>query len=830
MAALALALGSPAVAAPERPPAAPDPSPSSPGAPTTAGSSGTDGLEPSDGAGTADPEPQPTGPDPDSPTVAPTTAPTSAPEVEPEPSPDPEPGEGASETLDPLEVSIESLEPSVLPDSGEVTLRGSVTNRSPDLWTELAVYAATSATSITTAEQLREAESGPPGVEPVDYQRIVEPGLFELVGDLGPGESTDFTVRLPRSRLGIPRTPGVYRLGVQVLGTEPQGRIDGADGRDRLLTVVAPRTGPRTPLSVALQLRRRTTRTPTGEVDDPAGWERVLSAEGRLRHLLGLLASARQYPVDAVVDPAVVEAVGSIAAGNPSFDLTAQELPGVQQAVTQDPEPDESPDATESPEEPESPGESGSSQDESDTPSESDSAAAVATQWLRRLARVSDRLAVGALPYGDLDLEAAVHQGRPGLVGESLSSGISLLSELGIQATGLLAPLDGVLVEPAALAAPQGVPALVGDDSLVQAVVGPDGVQVLDTPAGEVPAALEGVSGAPLWTYRSLRSPRGAESDDDALALRQRILARSAVSALTRPGAPLVAVLPPQWQPGTGWRKAQFFAGLRQADWLDPRRLDEVEPRGPKAVTADSGDSLQAEPTSALALRAASDPSVREVPGAVFGAADGVVRTGEILGDLVVDGARLASVVSRQAMLGRSVHSRGRTPATVGRLQATDNVLGALVRDVEVQAPRFVRMSSEEGSFLVPVVNQLDVAVQVQLQPRVAEPGLTLAVPEPVVVGPGARRPIRVEATSRTIGIRSVQLDLATASGLRLYPGPSLAIRSSQVARWVWVAMAIGSGILFLTILVRIVRRIRHRSQPVPTSVSGPAPDPEEAR
>ena len=208
----------------------------------------------------------------------------------------------------------------MLPDSGEVTLRGRVTNRSQDPWTELAVYAATSATPITTPEQLLEAESGPAGVEPVDYQRIVEPGLFELVGDLGPGESTDFTVRLPRSRLGIPRTPGVYRLGVQVLGTEPQGRIDGADGRDRLLSVVAPRSGPRTPLAVALQLRRRATRTPTGEVDDPAGWERVLSAEGRLRHLLGLLASARRYPVDAVIDPAVVEAVGSIAAGNPSFE------------------------------------------------------------------------------------------------------------------------------------------------------------------------------------------------------------------------------------------------------------------------------------------------------------------------------------------------------------------------------------------------------------------------------------------------------------------------------------------------------------------------------
>ena len=66
-------------------------------------------------------------------------------------------------------------------------------------------------------------------------------------------------------------------------------------------------------------------------------------------------------------------------------------------------------------------------------------------------------------------------------------------------------------------------------------------------------------------------------------------------------------------------------------------------------------------------------------------------------------------------------------------------------------------------------------------------------------------------AEAGTIGIRSVRVDLVTASGERLYVGPTFSIRSSQVARWVWVAMALGSALLFLTIVVRIVRRVRSR-------------------
>ncbi len=724
-------------------------------------------------------------------------------------------GTGPEDSGDPLAIRIEQLTPGVLPDSGEVTIRGEVTNSSEDPWTDLAVYAATSATAVTTEAQLQDAEA-PAGVEPGDYRRIVEPDLFELVGDLDPGESTPFQLQLPRKELGIPQTPGVYRLGVQVLGTEPAGRIDGADGRDRLLVTVAPRVKRKTPLAVVLQVRRRTIRTATGEVARTAGWERVLTREGRLTHLVGLLASARSFPVTAVLDPAVVEAVGSLAAGNPGLDLATQEVAGIAQATAADDEPpsDESPGASASASAPTEGAEDGSGGDGGSGSPEATGGtdtATLATAWLQRLRRLSGRVDVQSLPYGDLDVGAAVRQGDTELIGRSISSGISLLSGFGVQASGVLAPYSGLMGGATAEATPEGVPALVKQRSLVQAVVDEDGTEVLDTPATEVPAALVSVSGTPVWTYRGLRAGEGSGAGDSALTIRQRILARSAIQAITRPGEPVVAVLPPQWQPGAAWRASRFFTGLRQASWLTPTRLDELKSNGPQLVNPEPGEPGATEPTTALALRYPPVQLDREVPTRVFRAAQRLIRRGEVMGELVVDGDALSPLIERLAMLGLSVHSRGHTGATVSRLRASDDVLGALVREVEIQAPPFVRMSSEEGSFLVPVVNRLDVPVQVQLMPRVAEGGLRLEVPDPLVVGPGARRPIRVEATAETIGVRSVQLDLSTVSGDRLYPGPSLAIRSSQVARWVWLAMAIGSGILFITILVRIVRRVRRR-------------------
>jgi hypothetical protein len=712
-------------------------------------------------------------PSPTSPGVAGSPAPVDG----TPPAEDPDTDEdGTAEPADPLEVSITGLTPSSLRPSGRVEVEGRVTNRSESEWTELTVYAATSATPITTEAGLAEADDSPLGVEPSDYQRIVEPGLFRRVTDLGPGESTTYRLSIPRRLLGIPTTPGVYRLGVQVLGTEDGSRAEGADGRARVLVASVPPSAAPTELALAVQVRRRTVRTPTGEVDHVGGWSRTLAESGRLREVVRLVGSAGGFPVALVLDPALVEAAGSLAEGNNGLELDDTETDGVEEVTGTI--------TAEKP--PTSPPTTGTATPDVDVEPDDAAATAIsAISWLQELRAAAPVADVLAVPYGDLDLGAAARQGRQDLLGRSLVSGLSTLSAYGIEATGVAAPYHGLLGAEAAAALPRGLPALVTPRGLSS-----DGEQS----ESEIPAAHVGATQAPVWAYRPLPMRPGSAAGRSALEVRQRVLARTAVQSLTRPGEPLVVALPPQWHPGAEWSGSDFFGGLR-APWVRPVRLAALTP-------VRETDLTLRYPRRQLGL---------EVPSPVFRSFRQLVRTGGVLGDLMADNDTLAARIERQAMLGISFHSRGHVAGVTGRLRATDAVLSSRLRDVEVLAPRFVRMSSESGSFLVPVVNRLDVPVRVRLRPEVTGPDLSLEVPDPVVIEPGTRQGIRLVARTRTIGIRSVRVDLVTVAGDRLYAGPTFSVRSSQVARWVWFAMALGSAVLLVAIMVRIVRRVRVR-------------------
>lgn len=714
-----------------------------------------------------------------------------------------------SGSADPLQVSITRMDPSTLPRRGRITIRGRVTNLSEDEWSDLTVYAATSASPVTTMDELLAAEQSPVGVEPADYQRLVDPDLFVRVRDLGPGQTASYRLRLPRDRLELPTEPGIYRLGVQVLGTENGARAAGADGRARVL-VASVGEGQRTPLALAAQIRKRTVRTATGQVNNLSGWQRTLGRFGRLREVVRLVGTADDYPVSVVIDPALVEAAGSLAEGNTGFDLTETTVDGIDEASGA---------VIESPPPSSAPGEPDPTEGEGEELTATEVGLATdAISWLRELRAASEDRDMRAVPYGDTDLGAAARNGGEDLLGRSLAAGSSLLSAYGIQASGIAAPHNGLLGQEALEALPQGVPALVARRNLTAAVLDDAGAQVLDTPPPEVPAALVGEDGVPIWSYRAIRTRPGTTAGDSALEMRQRILARGALQALTRPGEPLVVALPPQWNPGTRSASSDFFTGLR-TPWLRAVPLEELEPDETPVVSAsttleddDGASDPGTEATAALALRLPRRQLDVEVPPAVFRAARRLTATGAVMGDLIEDDkSTMGARVQRQAMLGVSFHARTRVPGAIGRLSAADNVLGARLRDVEVLAPSFVRMSSESGSFLVPVVNGLDVPIRAQLRPQVTQPGLSLEVPDPVVVAPGARQPIRVEVTAESIGIRSVRVDLVTASGERLYVGPTFSIRSSQVGRWVWVAMAAGSALLLVAIVVRIYRRVRAR-------------------
>ena len=108
---------------------------------------------------------------------------------------------------DPLEVQLTSLAPAVVPERGRIRVRGTITNRSTEEWTEVNLHAFRSTSPITGSAELAEAAATEPD-EAVGV-RITAPGTFDTVPTLLPGETTDFSLTISATELGITRDPGV---------------------------------------------------------------------------------------------------------------------------------------------------------------------------------------------------------------------------------------------------------------------------------------------------------------------------------------------------------------------------------------------------------------------------------------------------------------------------------------------------------------------------------------------------------------------------------------------------------------------------------------------
>lgn len=312
---------------------------------------------------------------------------------------------------DPIQVHIERVTPSVLgptqaadpdtdaaPASPEIiTVTGTVTNTSSSVWSEIHVYPLTSFQPLTTSTALSRALDSDPGA--YIGSRLLNL-RDEVPGELGPGDTAGFSLSLPRDQLRISGEPGVYWLGLHILGTEEGVRTSEVDGRARILLPLAAASTHTTAALVA-PVRGRVTREADGSVADVAGWESALGPDGRLGRQLALAGLAPQAPLTWMVDPAVLDAAQRLAAGNPAFTL------------------EETPAAT------------GNSR--------------VAEQWLTQFAATAADDDVWAIPYGDLDTAAALRAGRASLLTRAIQQSVTVLEGLGLEATPALAPQAGRL-------------------------------------------------------------------------------------------------------------------------------------------------------------------------------------------------------------------------------------------------------------------------------------------------------------------------------------------------------------------------------------------------
>ncbi len=698
----------------------------------------------------------------------------------------------------PLRVVIDRLRPAVVPTEGDLVVTGTVTNVSESTWSDNKVYLLTSTDPMTTEDEIDAAVASGDDIEIGD--RLIAPGLFQLAPDLAPGDTARFRLVVPARRLLVSGEPGVYWLGIHVLGTDEDGRIEGADGRARTLLPLVPDQAS-TRLALGMPFRRHVVRGADGTLLYDRLWAAQLRS-GRLERVRAFAASALPdpgedstepprrprrngaagtgaaaddapdgWPLTWLVDGALLDAADSLSAGNPSIDLTSD---GSNEVTAPDDEPSEEETAARA--------------------AEDDPAARAATRWVDRFVADAERTSVLALPYGDLDVSAAADgtQG-PEIVSIALDQARAVLAARGISSAPVVAPPSGYL-------SPEGLAVLDPDLRVVLARAAiPEELEQDDDPT--VFAAPRGGALTASPSDEGIRGP-GPGRTNGALAVRQRLLAEAAVHALSDQAAePLVTVLPALWDPGRDWERAEFFDALTAQPWLDGVSLSSVvDPASVGAVTV-RGDDLVYPDEEVLA----------EVPAYAVAASAALVDRSLTLQDLLTDDAGLGERVDRQALLTSSVWSRAFPGVATQRARDAVTRVDDWLGGVTIRGPSFITMSSDSGTFQVTLVNGLDQAVTVGLSATVRGGPLQLTTPAPVDLPPGGRRPMRIEAEATDIGVHQVTLQPVSRTGRALGQASTLSVRSSKVGMILWFIMAAGGVALFGAITVRTVRRLLAR-------------------
>lgn len=689
----------------------------------------------------------------------------------------------------PLQLTIESLTPGVLPRSGPIVVEGTVTNTDLETWRDIDLFPmanggpdcalAPCAPVMTTAAELATAAASEPET-PVGVREL---DVSASVDVLAPGQSASYTLRIPQDvlrKIFPSPTSGVYWFGVHAIGSSDGTPYDSvADGRARtFLPYASDRLDTPVDTAVVVPLRARVARGEDGALDRTSLWERSLEFDGDLGGPLAFGAASGTDPVTWLVDPAVPDAVQQLALDNPEREV----------APTPDPDEPSPGEESEDPDE-------GEAEDTTEEPADSPLSRAART-WLDR---AEDELASGSvatLPYGDPDLSAAA-EALPTVYRTARELSGSVLTAWEVESTAVVAAPDGQL-DPASIDAIDDDAPLLLDESMFPT----------DKVSGRAPVA--GLIGERPVVVTAGSAADGGPGPDPAqapVALRQRILSEAVLRAL-RAGdegtEPLVVVLPATVSADGA---LDFWTGLDE-DLVRLTSLDDL------VVAADSGsdprsggrsdDERQVDPAT-LSYPPAQER--KELPREVLTEADRLITAARTFGAVLGEDYPIGTDLVVEALTGTSYAMRSDRLAA-SRLALTRDWVEEQLDQITIDAPSGVTLSGTSGSFNVAVRNDLDQPVTVHVR-ATTDAGATIAVTNPVRLAANSRTSVPVSADMTRTGVHNITLRLTDADGRPLGAQDDLPLRSGQAGVVIWAIMGVGAGILFLAIGIRLVRRFR---------------------
>ncbi|WP_141014968.1 DUF6049 family protein [Nocardioides sambongensis] len=684
----------------------------------------------------------------------------------------------------PLALTIDALDPGVLPRTGPVTISGTITNTDDVAWNEIHLYPylntddcradGTCGGPMTTVEELVEAADSDPET-PVG-ERITDLEIRDTVTELAPGATMTFGLTIPqrvlRQEIGDPE-PGVYWFGVHASGySEDTPRDDFADGRARTFLPYVP-TGKEAPAgtvdaAVVLPLRAPITHRADGSLTRTKRWERRLSADGYLGRMLGFGEAADGRTVSWLVDPAVLDTVRKLANGN----VPRQLLPDV-------PEDDGEGDGGES--------ESPTDEETTEEPEvDLDTAPGVdglpnAQPWLDRAQPALTGEEILTLPYGDPDLSGA-GTATADLYAAARDQQGDVLSAWNAATTPAVAGPDGYLA-PDVFAELSDEPVALLTDRMFGQQEYPDGA----------PATGE-VDGAAVAVTSSAAASGGPGPNDrqTAVALRQRLLSEAALRLVEDDLAPDPVLLE---IPATvsADDADEFWDGLDQP-WLSLTGVGPVVAGERTAIDADS-------------LTYPDEQAAQEQQPSLYGEAELLTRSGATLQSILGEDSTVGGEVTREALAGTSFELRGDDRATT-RLSVSRARIDRRLGSVEISAPPGVTLSSSSGRFSVTISNDLEYIVQVQVVAD-GDSGVEIDAGDPIVLGADSRTSVSLEVHTTRPGVHDVRLELTDIEGEPLGSSDTVPVRSGQVSIVIWGIIGAGVAILFVAIAIRLIKRIR---------------------
>ncbi|MDQ0775937.1 hypothetical protein QF026_004403 [Streptomyces aurantiacus] len=685
-----------------------------------------------------------------------------------------------------VDVSLNSLSPSVPSDGDTLTVSGTIVNKGKQAITAAHVGLRVGPTLNGRSAIDDAAKNNPYAGTEVGGKYVTK------FARLAPGVPQTFSISVPVDKLDL-GSDGVYQLGVTLTGRTTAAPYEQILGIERTFLPWQPEaadTKTRTtylwPLISTSHMTAETgsneQQTPVFADDDALAAE--ISPGGRLERLLGL---GKDLDVTWVVDP---DLLASVDAMTRSYRVQVN----------------------------------GSS-----TTTTAGTHQAVAKQWLGELEAAVENEEVVALPFADPDLASLAHNGTPVTGSLSHLKDATTVAATTVESilhvtpdTDYAWPVDGAIdpsIVKVATSAGAGT-VLSRSDSLEETGALP-----------YTPSAARPIGGGVTAVVADARMSKAFQGDmtvasNSTLAV-QRFLAQSLMLTLQVPDKQRTVVVTPQRLPTAGQAQtmAQALTALQGGNWSQSAELSAATKAKPDAGATTRVPSASSYPSS---LRK------QELPQAAFVQIEGTQRKLDSFQVVLSDKSRVVTPFGRAMDRSMSASWRGRATEAMGYRNGVERYLIGLTEGVGLIDKSEAKLSGRSATIPVTVQNNLVQGVDhlvlrlTSTQPSRLSIGDGAYEEQPVSVAGGHSQSVKFTTNAHANGRSAVVAQLFTEDGRPYGPEVTFDVKVTEITATVMLVIAGGVLLLVLAGFRMYTQRKREAARQAALE-TGNAPTDDEA-